>query len=144
MTTLTTKRWLFVALAIVGLALAATAVSAHGTATTTDDPHPYNGTAEEWESWMERHMSEHMGLGAIQWMDGHMGVTIEETAPGVADGDSEHITGYGMHGDADVHYDGTHSDEVHHDGDDVYGTNHTHDDGVHGNDYGVAGRGHGC
>lgn len=69
MTTITAGRWLLVALVIVGLALAATAVSAHGTDTTTDLPHngtdasPYSGSAAEWDGWMESHATGHGGHG---------------------------------------------------------------------------------
>jgi hypothetical protein len=56
--------WLLVALAIVGLAVAVPAVSAHGTDTAADDAPPYNGTADDWAAWMEAHVTDHMGPGS--------------------------------------------------------------------------------
>ncbi len=80
-------RWLLVALAIVGLAFAAPVVSAHGNETTADDAPPYNGTADDWAGWMEAQMTEHMGPGAVEWMESHMGVTVDEMAQDMADDD---------------------------------------------------------
>ena len=110
MTTTTTGRWLLVALAIVGLAVAASAVSAHGTGPTATDASPYNATADwtdddvtaaEWATWMEAHMTAHVGPDAVEWMETRMGVSLEEMAremaqhgvagPGTA-------SGYGTHG----------------------------------------------
>lgn len=127
MTTNTAGRWLLVALAVVGLALAATAVGAHGNDTTTATPHdatdaaPYDGTAEEREHWMERRMTEHADAGSVDRTGSHVGVTTGETARGVADGDHDHATGH-----------------------ETDGVDDTRDDGVHGDGYGRAGRGHGC
>jgi hypothetical protein len=95
MTTLTIGRWLLVALAIIGLAFAARAVSAQGNETTADDAPPYNGTATDWAAWMEAHMTDHMEPGAVEWMGTHRGVTIDEMAQDMADGD--HANG-GMYG----------------------------------------------
>lgn len=132
MPTIETGRWLLVALAIVGLALAATAVSAHGTAVTTDHPYngteapPYNGTAAEWDVWMETHMTEHMGPGSVAWMEAHTGVTIEEMAQHMAEAHSighgvgylnhDHADGYGIQ-DADDYgvQDDTHREDSHRD-----------------------------
>ena len=99
MTTITLGRWLLVALAVVGLAFAAPAVSAHGEASTAYDAPPDNATAEEWATWMDAQMTDHMGPGATEWMESHMGVTVEEMGQDMADdGD---MTGYGgMGGDA--------------------------------------------
>lgn len=88
--------WLLVVLAIVGLAFATPVVSAHGTETTADGTPPYNGTATEWAMWMGSHMTEHMGSGSVEWMESHMGVTVDEMARDMADGDYDH--GYGMYG----------------------------------------------
>ncbi|WP_423999154.1 hypothetical protein ACOZ4I_10220 [Haloarcula salina] len=87
MTNFRIGRWLLVVLAIVGLALAAPLVSAHGTDTTVDDAPPYDGTADDWAAWMEGHMTEHMGPGSVEWMESHMGVTVDEMAQDMADDD---------------------------------------------------------
>ncbi|WP_137285878.1 hypothetical protein [Halorussus salinisoli] len=80
-------RWLLVALAIVGLAFAAPVVSAHGNETTGDDAPPYDGTADDWAGWMEAQMTEHMGPSAVEWMESHMDVTVDEMAQDMADDD---------------------------------------------------------
>ncbi|MDL5363210.1 hypothetical protein [Halalkalicoccus sp. NIPERK01] len=87
MTTFKLGRWLLVALAIVGLAFAAPVVSAHGNETTADDAPPYDGTTADWAAWMEGHMTEHMGPGAVEWMESHMGVTVDEMAQDMGDDD---------------------------------------------------------
>jgi len=83
-------RWLLVALAIVGLAFAAPMVSAHGNDTTADDASPSDGTAADWATWMEAQMTEHMGPGSVEWMESHMGVTVDEMAQDVADDYDNH------------------------------------------------------
>ncbi|MFC7130503.1 hypothetical protein [Haloferax chudinovii] len=93
MTTFKIGRWLLVALAIVGLAVAAPVVSAHGNDTTADDAPPYNGTATEWTAWMESQMTDHMGPGAVEWMESHMGVTVDEMGQDMAD--DGRMGGYG-------------------------------------------------
>ncbi|MBX0298145.1 hypothetical protein EGH21_18365 [Halomicroarcula sp. F13] len=87
MTNYTIGRWLLVALAIVGLAFAAPVVSAHDNDTTADDAPTDNATADDWAAWMEGHMTEHMGPGATEWMESHMGVTVDEMAQDMADDD---------------------------------------------------------
>ncbi len=94
MTEIKLGRWLLVALAIVGLAFAAPVVSAHGNDTTADDAHTDNATADDWATWMEAQMTEHMGPGSVEWMESHMGVTVDEMGQAMADG--EHRGG--MHG----------------------------------------------
>ena len=89
MTDSRTGRWLLVALAIVGLAFTASVVSAHGDDPTGEDA-PYDGTAAEWAAWMEAHTTDHMGPGAVEWMESHMGVTLDEMAQDMADGDDDH------------------------------------------------------
>jgi len=146
MTNITAGRWLLVAIAVVGLALVAPLVSAHGNDTTTDHPYnetdapPHNGTAAEWEDWMESHMAEYMGPGSVAWMETHMGVSIEEMAQQMADGNytghslgygAPGSGGYGMHGTGYGGDYGTHADD-------------THRDDTHRGGYGMAGRGHGC
>jgi hypothetical protein len=107
-----TTRWLLGALAIVALALAIPAVTAHdgaptpyGNDTTTHnataaDAPPANATAAEWEMWMES----------------HMGVSVSGMAQLMADSDHIHGAGYGpAHGGA-VHgagYGPAHSGAVH-------------------------------
>ena len=90
MTNFKLGRWLLVALAIVGLAFAAPAVSAHDNATTADDAPTDNATADEWATWMEAQMTEHMGPGSVEWMESHMGVTVDEMAQDVADDYDNH------------------------------------------------------
>ncbi|WP_135666948.1 hypothetical protein [Halorhabdus rudnickae] len=87
MTNLKSGRWLLVVVAIIGIAVALPAVSAHGNETTADDAPTNNATAEEWATWMDGHMTEHMGSGAVEWMESHMGVTVNEMAQDMADGD---------------------------------------------------------
>lgn len=76
--------WLVVALVIVGLAFVVPAVSAHGNETTADDAPPYDGTADDWATWMEAHMIDHMGPGSVEWMENHMGLTVDEMAEDMA------------------------------------------------------------
>ncbi|WP_302080550.1 hypothetical protein [Salinibaculum rarum] len=77
--------WLLVALAIVGLTFAVPVVSAHGDDTTADDAPTDNATADDWATWMEVQMTEHMGPGSVEWMESHMGVTVDEMAQDMAD-----------------------------------------------------------
>ncbi|MCD2203968.1 hypothetical protein [Halobacterium sp. KA-6] len=79
--------WLFVALVTVGLAFAAPMVSAHGTNTTVDDAPTDNATADDWAAWMEAQMTEHMGPGSVEWMESHMGGTVDEMAQDMVDDD---------------------------------------------------------
>lgn len=88
--TYTIGRWLVVAIAVLGLASFATVVSAHGTDSTTDDQPPYTGTAHEWAAWMEAHMTGQMGPGAVEWMESHMGVSLDEMAGYMVDGNGRH------------------------------------------------------
>lgn len=85
MTNVKLSRWLFVAIAIVGLAVALPVVSAHGNETTADDAPTTNATADEWATWMGAEMTEHMGPGAVEWMESHMGLTVDEMAQDMAD-----------------------------------------------------------
>jgi hypothetical protein len=85
MTNFRIGRWLLVVLAIVGLAFTAPLVSAHGTDTAADDAPPYDGTADDRAAWMEAHMTEHMGPGSVEWMESHIGVTVDEMAQDMAD-----------------------------------------------------------
>ena len=94
MTEIKLGHWLLVAFAIVGLAFAAPVVSAHGIDTTADDAPTDNATADDWATWMEAQMTEHMGPESVEWMESHMGVTVDEMGQDMADG--EHRGG--MHG----------------------------------------------
>ena len=96
MTNIRIGRWLLVVLTIVGLALTASVVSAHGDDPTGEDAPPYDGTAAEWAAWMETHMTDHMGPGRVEWMESHMGVTVEEMAQDMADGDYDDHGRYGQ------------------------------------------------
>ncbi|MFB6354554.1 MAG: hypothetical protein ABEJ92_10780 [Halobacteriales archaeon] len=92
----TVGRWLLVALAILGLALVATSVSAHGADTGTDEAPPANATAAEWAAWMH----EHLTAEEIAWMEQHSGLTLEAMAEHMAeDGhwDGDHWVGDGYH-----------------------------------------------
>jgi Ni/Co efflux regulator RcnB len=86
------SRWLLVAVAIVALAIALPVVSAHGNETTADEAPTNNATADEWATWMEGHMTEHMGSGSVEWMESHMGVTVDEMAQDMADNDYDNGT----------------------------------------------------
>jgi hypothetical protein len=79
--------------------------SAHGNDTTADDAPPYEG-ADDWATWMEDHMTDHMGPDAVEWMEANMGVTIDEMAQDHTDEDPDR----GMHeqGYADDYNRGTH------------------------------------
>ena len=96
MTTYNVGRWLLVGIAILGLALLAPVVSAHETGPTADDVPPYNPTAGTWATWMEAQMTEHLGPGAAEWMEAHMGVSVDEMARGMANGDYEDHPRYGQ------------------------------------------------
>lgn len=84
MTNFTLGRWLLVALAIVGLAFAAPVVSAHGNDTTADDAPTDNATADEWATWMEAQITDHMGSSSVERRGSHMGVTVDEMAQDTA------------------------------------------------------------
>lgn len=85
-------RWLLVALAIAGLAFAAPVVSAHGDEPvreneTAADGTPIDGEMAERAAWMERHMTGQMGPNAVDEMEAHMGVTVEEMVRDMPDDD---------------------------------------------------------
>ncbi|MDS0241689.1 MULTISPECIES: hypothetical protein [unclassified Haloferax] len=93
MTNFELGRWLLVALAIAGLAVAAPVVSAHGDGPTADDAPPADGTAADWAAWMESQMAEHMGPESVEWMESHMGVTVDEMARYMADNHDDRTHG---------------------------------------------------
>lgn len=84
-------RSVLVVLAIVGLAFAAPGVSAHGDESpagneTAADGMPADGDAAAWAAWMNGHMLDQMGPGAVAEMESYMGVTVDEMAQDMADG----------------------------------------------------------
>lgn len=87
MTTFDIGRWLFVTLAILALAIAAPSVAAHGNDSAPGGTSSDDGTAADWASWMEDHMTDHMGPGSVAWMESHMGTTVDEMAADMADAD---------------------------------------------------------
>jgi hypothetical protein len=95
MTTYKLGRWVLVVLAVVGLAVAAPVVGAHGNDASVDGAPPYGGTAADWTAWMEGHVTDHTGPGAVEWMESHMGVTVDEMARDTAEGD---YADHGPHG----------------------------------------------
>ena len=62
------------------LLLAVGGVAAHGTHVSTADHEsaPANGSAAEWATWMEQHMTKQMGAEAAAQMQGRMGMSYEE------------------------------------------------------------------
>lgn len=76
MTSRTIGRLLLVALAVVGPAFTVSLVSAHGNETTTDDAPPYDGTIADWAGGDGNAPTEHMGPGAVERMESHMGITV--------------------------------------------------------------------
>lgn len=99
MTITPTGRALLVIIALLGLALAVPAASAHGPGPVDEAP-PYNATAEEWETWMV----DHMGPDGVAWMEEHMGLTVEEMAAYMADGEGWYHHGPGGYGPAGYHH----------------------------------------
>ena len=140
----TLGRWLLVTLALVGLALAVPAVAAHGdgptqanettqtNTTVTAETQAVNNTAN-WSTWMADHMTAHMGPAATEWMESHMGVSLDGSAQDVA---GHHWADDGTHGS--------------HWNDDTRGSHWADDDtrDRHWNDdtrvRGTHGQGHGC
>lgn len=66
---------------VVGVVLTAAVATAHDTTPTAP---PANGTPGDWATWMEAHATDHMGPGAIDWMESHMGTSLEEMARDMA------------------------------------------------------------
>ncbi|MBX0297961.1 hypothetical protein [Haloarcula nitratireducens] len=87
MTNFTIGRWLLVALVIVALAFVPGLVSAHDSATTATDASPDNGTADDWATWMDGHMTDHMGPGSVEWIESHTGMPVNEIAQDMAEDD---------------------------------------------------------
>jgi len=60
--------------------LAVGGVAAHGgNGTASDqDPVPENASADGWGTWMEQHMTEHMGADSTAQMQDRMGMSYEQ------------------------------------------------------------------
>lgn len=90
MSTITTGRVLLVAALALGLIVTAPAVSAHGGEPTAQPPttdHPgADADASTWARWMESRMESHMGPGSVEWMESHMGLSVDEMARDMATG----------------------------------------------------------
>jgi len=131
---------LLVALALVGLAIAAPAVSAHDDEPVQGNETAAHGDVADWAGWMEAHMTDHMGADAVDEMESHMGTTIDEmgshmdvnaheSAHEPTDDHHEHAD-EGAHETTDDHHE--HADE---------GAHETTDD--HHEHSGTTGQGHG-
>ncbi|MEF8775669.1 MAG: hypothetical protein V5A43_04095, partial [Haloarculaceae archaeon] len=102
-------RLLLVAVAIVGLAFAASVVSAHGDEPTqwnetTAEERPAHSDAANWAIWMESHMTDHMGPGAVDVMESYIGVSVAEMAQYMAEAghpDDDHSVDDGYRTGAD-------------------------------------------
>lgn len=93
MPTDTPGRVLLVVVALLGVALLTTVAGAHWPGADPADAPPANATAEEWTAWMEA----------------HSGLTVEEMAEHMADGDGWYHhgpAGYAHHGPGDVDHHG--------------------------------------
>lgn len=78
MTTIRIGRWLLVAIAVVGIAFVVSATTLSMTAPVPADAHPVTMDADEWATWMDSHMTGHMGPGSLAWMESHMGATVDQ------------------------------------------------------------------
>jgi len=94
MTNVNVGRWLLVTLAVAALAMVAPVVGAHGTEPIAGDAPGDNETAAEWTAWMASDVTDHMGPDAVEWMESHMGVTVDEMRQDRTDGHH----GSGTHG----------------------------------------------
>jgi hypothetical protein len=91
MRTSTRRRWLLVALAIVALAVALPVSSAHATEPTGEDDPRTNATATTWGTWMESHMTAHLGAGSVEQMASQMGMSgTEMPMDGTHDSGAQH------------------------------------------------------
>lgn len=129
MTKFTIAGWLLVAIAVVGLALAIPAVSAHGPGPLAGDASADNETATDGPGWMGPNAGEHMSPASLEWMAQHMGMTVEELTRHMADG--EHVGDHEQHQHQGQHQNHQHQNQH---------QNHQHQ-GQHG---GMSGQGQGC
>lgn len=97
-------RWLLVALAIAGLALAAPAVTAHDDASTSTNETstrdaPSDGSGVDPTGWMADRMADHLGPETAEPMWFHGSGPTDESSRHVTDEEDDHnrATG-GMHG----------------------------------------------
>ena len=79
-----TERWLLGAIAVLGIALVVSMTTVWLTAPVTDYPHPVTADADGWGTWMEVHMTDHMGPESVAWMESHMGATVNQMAQSMA------------------------------------------------------------
>ncbi|WP_311170380.1 hypothetical protein [Halobellus ordinarius] len=103
MNTRTFGRTLFVALAVLGLALAAPAVGAHGDAPATDEAPTADTNATDRSGWMLGEMTERLGPGAAERMASHAGMSGDWM-------NSSAHAAHDNHAHGDHHSDTTHSD----------------------------------
>lgn len=88
---ITIGSWLLVAVAIIGLAFVVPIAGAHGedlsaANQSVDTDGPVDADSAELADWMETQMIAHMGPDAPEWMESHMGMTIDEMAQDMSDG----------------------------------------------------------
>ena len=65
-------------LAVLLLAVGGVAAYAHNESAAGHESAPANGSAAEWATWMEQHMTEQMGAEAAAQMEDRMGMSYEE------------------------------------------------------------------
>jgi hypothetical protein len=88
------RKFTVIALALLGVLLVATGgVVAHGNGASTHTDAPDNGTAAEWGTWMEQHMTDHMGADAAKQMQERMGMSYEEMGEHMASGENGSMKG---------------------------------------------------
>ena len=66
------------ALAVLLLAVGGVAANGSNDTASDHDRVPENASAAEWATWMEQHMTEHMGADAAAQMQDRMGLSYEE------------------------------------------------------------------
>ena len=83
--------------ALAALMLAVGGVAAHGSNGTasSQDPVPENASTDEWGTWMEQHMTEHMGADSAAQMQDRMGMSYEKMSEYMA----SHQNGSMMNGE---------------------------------------------
>ena len=90
------RKFTVIALALLGVLLVATGgVVAHGNGNSNHTDAPENGTDAEWGTWMEQHMTEHMGADAAAEMMGKMGMSYDEMGEHMASQDGSMMNGSG-------------------------------------------------
>ena len=92
--TSTLGRWPVVVVVLLGSASVATVARAQKTHSPVDDRPSHPGAAEEWSAWREAQMTGHMGRGAVEWMESHSDVSLDEMTGSKADRDGRHATPY--------------------------------------------------